>query len=85
MRKMLMLLLCLCSGTLLAAEGKGPLKVFILAGDENCLEQAPIDGSVSVPRKGDIKGVTVTNRIGALGLSEGRRWRMGKAGRCGAF
>jgi Carbohydrate esterase, sialic acid-specific acetylesterase len=66
MRKMLMLLLCLCSGTLLAAEGKGPLKVFILAGDENCLEQAPIDGSVSVPRKGDIKGVTVTNRIGAL-------------------
>jgi lysophospholipase L1-like esterase len=69
MKKMiskLLFVICLCSNTVLAAENKGPLKVFILAGDENCLEQAPIEGSVTAPRKGAVNAVAVTNRTGAL-------------------
>jgi len=66
MVRKVLLLICFCSGTLLAADAKGPLKVFILAGDENCLEQAPIEGSISVPRKGAASAVVTTNKTGAL-------------------
>ena len=31
-----------CLGTAQAAEAKGPVKVFILAGDANCLEQGAL-------------------------------------------
>ena len=48
------------------AKNSQKVKVFIVAGDENCLEQAPIEGSVTLPRKGAVNGVAVTNRIGAL-------------------
>jgi len=37
-------LVVFCCGTLSAAEANRPVKVFILAGDENCLEQGVVEG-----------------------------------------
>lgn len=44
MRRVLWMAVAMCGGVLWAADPLPPVKVFILAGDENCLEQAAVSG-----------------------------------------